>query len=176
MKIVSLALLFLFSNMAFAQQGGHGGGPVPKSRCVPDADYQAREVPLLDTGLMTLGYFGDTILFTDPVGDGGMDSFGKFAGPYVDLDPGSGALDYRCGTFSYNGHAGTDCGILSFWHMGEGVPVLCAAPGVVYSTHDGEFDRHTDVVPGAVSNVVRVLHSDGSRGLILSFEKKLCNG
>ena len=41
-------------------------------------------------------------------------------------------------------------------------PIVAAAPGIVTYTHDGEFDRRTSWINGAVANGVIVSHSDGT--------------
>lgn len=50
---------------------------------------------------------------------------------YVDLDPGGGVLDYRCGVRTYDGHTGTDFRLRDMAQQARGVSVLAAAPGVV---------------------------------------------
>lgn len=62
----------------------------------------------------------------------------------VDLDPGPGRADYRCGAHTYDGHKGVDIAIKDLAAMTAGVPVLAAAPGVVKAVRDGMPDRHPD--------------------------------
>src|SRR5690606_14825578 len=50
---------------------------------------------------------------------------------YVDLDPGAGVTDYRCGVRTYDGHSGTDFRLRDMAQQAQGVAVLAAAPGVV---------------------------------------------
>ncbi len=50
---------------------------------------------------------------------------------YVDLDPGTGVRDYRCGVRTYDGHTGTDFRLRDMAQQAQGVSVLAAAPGVV---------------------------------------------
>jgi len=60
---------------------------------------------------------------------------------YVDIDPGAGTKDFRCGNATYNGHKGTDVRLLSTRHAQANVAVLAAAPGVITATRDGMVDR-----------------------------------
>ena len=60
---------------------------------------------------------------------------------YVDIDPGPGAGDYRCGQATYDGHKGTDFRLLSVPEAEMGVDVLAAAPGIVKALRDGMPDR-----------------------------------
>ena len=64
-----------------------------------------------------------------------------FIQQYVDVQPGPGAKDYRCGTATYEGHDGTDFRILSVEAATAGVPVLAAAAGRVKGARDGMDDR-----------------------------------
>lgn len=58
----------------------------------------------------------------------------------VDLDPGPGILDYRCGKRTYDGHKGTDIAIRDLKAMARGVEVVASAPGVIKATRDGMKD------------------------------------
>lgn len=86
---------------------------------------------------------------------------------YVDVDPGPGREDYRCGEMSYDGHKGTDIGLANESRITENVPVLAAAPGKVVGTRDGEEDRGTAGIEAAKAagkecgNGVRIDHGDG---------------
>jgi len=62
----------------------------------------------------------------------------------VDLDPGPGLRDYRCGQATYDGHKGVDIAIRDLDAMQKGVAVLAAAPGVVKGVRDGMADRMPD--------------------------------
>jgi hypothetical protein len=64
-----------------------------------------------------------------------------FIQQYVDVDPGPGAKDYRCGIASYEGHKGTDFRVLSVKAAEAGVKVLASAAGRVKSVRDGVEDR-----------------------------------
>jgi len=63
-----------------------------------------------------------------------------FIQQYVDIDPGPGALDFRCGTATYDGHKGTDFRVRSAAAARDGVRVLAAAEGVVKGLRDGMVD------------------------------------
>lgn len=74
---------------------------------------------------------------------GGYTHGDLFTGLFVDLDPGDGILDYHCTDFTYNTHAGIDCGLRSFAEQAVGVPIFAALDGVVVATDDGHDDMHT---------------------------------
>jgi murein DD-endopeptidase MepM/ murein hydrolase activator NlpD len=62
---------------------------------------------------------------------------------YVDQDPASpSAVDYRGGTYTYDGHDGIDFIVPSFKAMDDGTPVFAAAAGTVISAADGCYDRN----------------------------------
>lgn len=82
---------------------------------------------------------------------------------YVDHDAELGATDYLCGTFTYDGHAGTDIGLRSFEEQAIGVPVFSALGGTVVLAHDGEPDMNTCLC-GQVSNLVVIDHGGGRFG------------
>lgn len=65
---------------------------------------------------------------------------------YVDIDEGSGARDFQCGTSTYDGHKGIDFRVLSAAAAKAGVPVLAAAPGVVKGMRDGVADAFVNEV------------------------------
>ena len=110
----------------------------------------------------------DTVLFQDPMGNGGMmnlnDSVRHHIWNFVDQNSAVGwILDYNCSFVTYDGHQGTDVAIGGFYYMDEmETPIVAAAPGIVTYTHDGEFDRRTSWINGAVANGVIVSHSDGT--------------
>lgn len=167
MKSALFELLFailLYSAMT-AQQHGADGGSVPSQRCILPAEYQAvqKEVELRMSKLREQR-LSATVKYYDPMGNGGINSFGKTITNYVDLDNTAGIKDYNCGAITYDGHLGTDIEILNFYDMDEGIPIICAAPGIVTYTHDGEFDRQTAWINTAVGNAVIVHHTDGSDG------------
>ena len=86
---------------------------------------------------------------------------------YVDVDPGPGREDYRCGEMSYDGHKGTDIGLANDSRIEENIPVLAAAAGKVVGTRDGEEDLGTAGIEAAKAagkecgNGVRIDHGDG---------------
>ncbi|WP_309644321.1 M23 family metallopeptidase [Phenylobacterium sp.] len=58
----------------------------------------------------------------------------------VDIDPGPGAQDYRCGTETYDAHNGADIRLLDMAAQRRGVEVLAAAAGRVSRLRDGVAD------------------------------------
>ncbi|HEX4709763.1 M23 family metallopeptidase [Phenylobacterium sp.] len=86
---------------------------------------------------------------------------------YVDRDPGPGALDYRCGHRTYQGHNGVDIRLLDMAAERAGVDVLAAAPGRVSRLRDGVQDISVRAAgaPSAAGqecgNGVVVDHGDG---------------
>ena len=64
-----------------------------------------------------------------------------FIQQYVDVDPGPGVKDYRCGIASYEGHKGTDFRVLSIKAAEAGVKVLASTAGRVKGVRDGMDDR-----------------------------------
>jgi hypothetical protein len=86
---------------------------------------------------------------------------------YVNRDPGSGALDYRCGHRTYDKHNGIDIRLLDMAAQRRGVAVLAAAPGRVARLRDGVPDISIRA-PGAppvtgreCGNGVVIDHGDG---------------
>lgn len=80
---------------------------------------------------------------------------------FVDLDPGPGVRDYRCGTQTYDGHTGTDSDIRSFREMDIGVPVFAALDGRVIQVEDGQYDRRYGPTVSQFDNHVVVEHGTG---------------
>lgn len=64
-----------------------------------------------------------------------------FVQQYVDVDPGPGFKDYKCGVSSSNGHGGVDIRVASVRDAKSAIPVLAVAPGVVAGIRDGIADR-----------------------------------
>ena len=64
-----------------------------------------------------------------------------FIQQYVDVDPSSGAQDYRCGVAAYDGHQGIDIRVLST-RVPEtrATAVIAAADGIVRGVRDGMSD------------------------------------
>nr|MDQ3034265.1 M23 family metallopeptidase [Myxococcota bacterium] len=73
----------------------------------------------------------------------------------------AGVADYTCGGRSYDGHTGTDFGLVT------GTPVLAAASGRVVQVITGCPDTGYLCSPcgGLCGNQVRIEHADGSRTL-----------
>lgn len=86
---------------------------------------------------------------------------------YVDVDPGPGAKDYRCGTQTYDKHGGVDFRIRDMAAQRAGVNVLAAAPGRVSRLRDGVADISVksggapSVANQECGNGVVVDHGDG---------------
>jgi hypothetical protein len=86
---------------------------------------------------------------------------------HVDLDPGPGRRDYRCGEMSYDGHKGTDIALRDLTRLDEDVPVLASAAGRVVGVRDGEPDAGLatsgrEAIRGKeCGNGVRIQHADG---------------
>jgi len=83
--------------------------------------------------------------------------------PTAYWDHGS-TTDWSCSWLTYSGHRGSDFGAGSWTGMDEGRDITAAAPGVVYATHDGAFDR-CDTGDcdggGGFGNYVYLQHADG---------------
>ena len=106
----------------------------------------------------------DTTFFEDPQGNGGMFGEDHLITGYVDENQSLYFwVDYTCYFTTYNNHWGTDIAIPTFWHMDEMItPILAAADGIVFYTHDGEFDRNLTWNYSNVANAVALLHDDGT--------------
>lgn len=97
---------------------------------------------------------------------------------YVDVDPGSPAVDYQCGELTGAGHKGVDFAIANQRVMRQGVAVLAAADGVVEGRRDGIPDRVFDPSTDAGSiqgqecgNGVRIRHAPGKFTLYCHMER-----
>lgn len=60
---------------------------------------------------------------------------------YVDLNPSSATLDYKCGQQTYDGHKGTDFRLVNARIYEKGVEVIASAPGTVLRVRDGIADK-----------------------------------
>jgi len=86
---------------------------------------------------------------------------------FVDVDPGDGAQDYRCGALSYDGHKGTDFRLINLAQMRRGVKVLAAADGTVKGVRNDMDDvNFRDATPDAIAkrecgNGLMLAHADG---------------
>ncbi len=82
-------------------------------------------------------------------------------GNYVDTDPRGGTIsDFQGGTYTYDGHSGHDIGAANFSPMDAGTPEYAAAPGVVVTVQDGNFDRNS-TFNNAPANFVEIDHGNG---------------
>ena len=86
---------------------------------------------------------------------------------YVDLDPGPGHTDYRCGIKSRNGHKVTDIGLISEPQMTRGVNATAAAAGNVRAIRNGMPDQpisaqnRASIAGKECGNAVAVQHRGG---------------
>lgn len=138
-------------------QVGQGGGPAQAEGQTPllpdDAAEQQRRT---GTGRVQLGLPldcrpGETC----------------FVSKYVDMIPGEGYGDYRCGPLSGAGGKGTNFRILSYREMEAGVAVMAAADGIVQFVRDGMPDVSANLVGQeavqrlGLGNAVLLRHSGG---------------
>lgn len=81
----------------------------------------------------------------------------------VDRDPGEGALDFTCGTLTYDGHEGVDFRVATLDQLRAGAPVVAAAPGLVRATRNGVADTGAAGAPAGqeCGNGVLLDHGDG---------------
>jgi murein DD-endopeptidase MepM/ murein hydrolase activator NlpD len=84
-----------------------------------------------------------------------------FVNNFVDLDPGPGVRDWRCGARSYDGHTGIDSDIRSFREQRIGVPVFAALDGRVLSVQTGINDFSHGSLRGPFDNHIVLEHPDG---------------
>jgi murein DD-endopeptidase MepM/ murein hydrolase activator NlpD len=90
-----------------------------------------------------------------------------FVQNHVDVDPGPGVLDHRCGARTYDGHTGVDFRLLSAAAARQGVAVRAAAAGLVKSVREGMVDRLIEADDKAAvagrecGNGVVIDHGDG---------------
>lgn len=171
LKILYIFLLIFINGNTMAQNTRHGGGPVPTTDGIAESQLKEIKTSILNAKFMGGKVLKQKMLFDDPMGDGGMNSFGKTIVNYADLAGIDTLLDYNCGENTYDGHRGLDIEILNFFEMDERVPLLSAAPGVVIYSHDGEYDRNTEAISGNISNTVILSHSDGSDSWYLHMKK-----
>jgi hypothetical protein len=83
---------------------------------------------------------------------------------FVDLNAGSGILDYNCGERSYDGHNGIDIDLWPFWWNSmenDQVEVVAGAFGTIIGKDDGNFDMNCSCEGNW--NAVYVEHPDGTR-------------
>ncbi len=124
--------------------------------------------------LMLVGTFAEgaaaQVSFRMPLDMTRCGSSGCYVSAHYDTNRGSGIRDWGCGTHTYAQHLGNDYGVGGFAGMDAGRPVVAAAPGVVISAHDGEFDRCTSGNCGT-ANYVKIRHSDGKVSWYWHFKK-----
>lgn len=71
---------------------------------------------------------------------------------YVDNDPSEAALDFQCGSLTYDGHKGTDFGLPSLSAMDVGVDVLASAAGTVRGVRNDMRDAlYTSDLAGEIN-------------------------
>ncbi|MGQ0671651.1 MAG: M23 family metallopeptidase [Hyphomicrobium sp.] len=85
-----------------------------------------------------------------------------FIQSYVDTDPGPQAVDFTCGSATYEGHKGTDFRVLSSASAAKGVAVVAAAEGTVKGVRDGMDDALIDE-----SRVALVKNRECGNGVVL---------
>ncbi|MGB0798777.1 MAG: M23 family metallopeptidase [Planktomarina sp.] len=86
---------------------------------------------------------------------------------YVDRDPGTGVLDFGCGSLTRNDHTGTDFAVLTHAARHRGVNVIAASPGRVVWVNDGMDDiastapNAPDITGKSCGNGVAIRHGGG---------------
>ena len=178
-KLIFMIFAFSITHGQFVSDKNFGfsGGPTmrPEQQLNQSSCISAEERAFVNDNKIDILYrpgSRDTVLFNDPMGNGGMFGDDQYISGYVDDDPSGNIQDYMCWWVTYNGHWGTDICIPTFYHMDEMItPVLAAADGIVIYTHDGEFDRRLEWVTGAVGNAAIIRHSDDTEGLYWHFKK-----
>jgi murein DD-endopeptidase MepM/ murein hydrolase activator NlpD len=169
--IVLIGCLFSISNVSFAQERGFGGGGLKSlEKEILKLNLSDFHKNKIEYETRESGELKNSALLADPIGNGGMYSFGKVLTWHVDHDPSLGLKDFMCGQVTYDEHLGTDIGIADFYEMDEGVPVLCAADGQVIEVHDGEFDREWIFEP-KLSNYVVLSHGSAYTTSYAHFRK-----
>lgn len=83
--------------------------------------------------------FADTPQFSKPVDC--IPSEECIIQQYVDIDPSSATLDYKCAQQTYDGHKGTDFRLVNARIYQRGIDVIASAPGTVLRVRDGVTDR-----------------------------------
>jgi hypothetical protein len=84
---------------------------------------------------------------------------------YVDTDPSEEALDFQCGSLTYDGHKGTDFGLPSLSAMDAGVDVLASAAGTLRGVRNDMRDvLYTPDLAGEING------RDCGNGVVVSHE------
>jgi len=136
------------------------------SDCIRIIEVEAilSQLKQLSSDFQTANQVVSAVNLIDPLGNGGMQSFGQPVNSLVDINLGGGILDYNCGVATYDGHRGTDIEIRDFYDMDEGISVICVNSGVVTQAVDGLFDRNVYSPPESGNNV-GILSFDGTWAL-----------
>lgn len=175
-QIFQLLIISIFLiPKSFARDHIQVGGkvPLPPSH-LPNCLTENERQHIMENSIDVEFTSRDTVMFHQPVGNGGMMNGDKnYITNYVDENPSNGWIeDYNCYFVTYDGHWGTDIAVSGFYYMDEmTTPILAAARGVVIYTHDGEFDRWTYWSNNAISNTVGLQHTDGTRTYYLHMKK-----
>jgi hypothetical protein len=90
---------------------------------------------------------------------------------YIDHQSGGNIKDYNDGTWSYDGHRGTDICLHNFRQMDRCIRVKAAASGTVVRISVNNFDRNTGWGTGSPANLVQIRHSDGTYAFYYHFMK-----
>jgi murein DD-endopeptidase MepM/ murein hydrolase activator NlpD len=81
---------------------------------------------------------------------------------YIDHDATTAIRDYQNGTWSYDGHNGTDIALYNFRLMDRGIRIVAGASGTVFSTVWDKVDRSTGPPYPDTENNVLVDNGDGT--------------
>lgn len=92
---------------------------------------------------------------------------------FVDQNRGSTSVeDYKCGDRTYDGHDAADINLYPFWWRlmdNNYVMAVAAAPGIILSKNDGNYDRNCSKTGSA--NSITILHDDGTTTRYLHLKK-----
>ncbi|MEP7146340.1 MAG: M23 family metallopeptidase [bacterium] len=91
---------------------------------------------------------------------------------YIDHYTNSSLKDYNDGTWTYDGHRGTDICLYDFRAMDRFTRVVAAANGTVVNLEFNNFDRNTEWGPGLNANFVVLRNDDGTYAKYFHFMKK----
>jgi murein DD-endopeptidase MepM/ murein hydrolase activator NlpD len=170
MKTFLTALIFFIALNAFGQVQKINNelylfsNPPAENNCTGEIKFN----PLIHENVPA-GYSGSNAEFIWPFSNGLDD--GLVLVNYVDDRSGSIITDYMGNSWSYNGHAGTDIALNSFWDMDRFVYVKAAESGTVIEISYNNFDRNT-AMDGSPANYVLIRHADGSYAYYYHLMKK----